>query len=79
MHLRRAVFARGAHCRDAVDELGLAERFQLLRAVGAVHLAGLLVHRRDDVVAAGEIGEQLRDHVAVARLIPQMMVRIDDR
>jgi hypothetical protein len=30
-------------------------------------------------VAAGEIGQQLGEHVAIARRIPQMVVRIDDR
>ena len=76
---RRAVFARGAHRRDAGDELGLAERFQLLRAVGAVHLAAFHEAGRDDVVAAAEIGQQILEQVAVARPVPQMMVRIDDR
>src|SRR3954454_222662 len=77
--LRRSVFARRAHCCDAVDEFGLAERFELFRSAAAIYLAGVLVHGRDDLVAAAEIREQLRDHVAVPRLVPEMMVRVDDR
>ena len=38
--LRRAIAAAGAHRRDAVDELGLADRPQLLRAGRAVHRRG---------------------------------------
>src|SRR5438105_6879078 len=39
--LGRAVFARGTHRGDAGNEFGLPERFQLLRTVGAIHLARL--------------------------------------
>ncbi len=76
---RRPVFARGAHRRDAADELGLAERFELLGPVGAVHLAGLLVAGGADVVTAADIGQQLREQIAIARAVPEMMVRIDNR
>ena len=47
-----AVDAARRHRGDAVDELGLADRLHLLRAVGAVHRARLHEHGRDDVVAA---------------------------
>ena len=76
---RLAVFARRAHRRDAVDEFGLAERFQLLRTVGAVHLAAFLEAGRGDVVAAADIGQQILKQIAVARPVPHMMVGIDDR
>ena len=76
---RLAVFPRRAHRRDAVDEFGLAERFLLLRPVGAVHLAAFLEAGRDDVVAAADVFEQVLEQVAVAGPVPQMMVRIDDR
>ena len=76
---RLAVFPRGAHRRDAIDEFGLAKRFVLLRAIGAIHLAALLEAGRDDVVAAADIPEQVREQIAVVRSVPQMMMRIDDR
>ncbi len=76
---RLAVFAGRTHRRDAVDELGLAERFPLLRAVGAVHLAAFLETGRGDVVAAADIGEQVLEQIAVARPVPHVMVRVDDR
>ena len=74
-----AVDAAGAHGGDAVDELGLADRLQLLRPCGAVHRAGLHIDRRDDVVAAVGVGQQLVEQVAPAGPVPQMVVRIDDR
>ena len=76
---RLAVFAGSAHRRDAVDEFGLAERLQLLRAVGAVHLAAFLKTGRGDVVAAADIVEQILKQVAVAGPVPHVMVRVDDR
>src|SRR6266478_6046605 len=39
---RVPVFSGRTHRRDAVDELGLAERLQFFRPVGAVHLAAFL-------------------------------------
>ena len=41
-----AVDTARTHGRDAVDELGLANRFQRLRSVGTVHGAALHEHRR---------------------------------
>src|SRR5260221_4576470 len=77
--VRLAVFARFAHRRDAGDELGLAERAQFRRPLGAVHLAAFEKHRRADVVAAVQILEQIVKQVAVAWPVPEMMVRVDDR
>ncbi len=76
---RLPVFAAGAHRRDAVDELGLTQGFQLLRAVGTVHLAAFLEAGRGDVVAAADIGQQVLEQIAVAGPVPHVMVRIDDR
>jgi len=76
---RRSVFTGRAHRRDPGNELGLAEGLQLFRPVGAVHLAGLLIAGGADVVATADIGEQLREQITVARPVPEMMVRIDDR
>ena len=76
---RRAVDAAGAHRRDAVDELGLADRLHLDRPVGAVHRAALDEDRGRDVVAGAGVGQQLVQQVAMVGVIPQMMVRIDDR
>ncbi len=55
----RAVPARGAHRRDAVDELDLAHGHRLHRAVLAVHRAAFEKDRGNDVVAATDIVEQL--------------------
>ena len=77
--LRLAVATRGAHRRDAIDELGLADRPHLLRPARAMHRAALHEHRGDDVVATVGVGQQIVEHVAPARPFPQMMVRIDDR
>ncbi len=51
--------AAGAHGGDAVDELDLADRAHLDRAVGAVHGAALDEGGGDDVVAAADVGEYL--------------------
>src|SRR6202040_583403 len=76
---RPAVFARCAHRRDAVDELGLAERLLVLRPVGPVHLPAFLKAGRNDVVPAADIFEQILEQVSVTGPVPQMMVRIDNR
>ena len=76
---RRPVSARLAHRRDAAHELGLAERFELLRPGGTVHLADLLVTRAADVVTAANIGEQLREQITIIQAVPQMVVGVDNR
>src|SRR6266446_1484110 len=75
----RPVFARCAHRRNTVDEFGLAKGFKFQRLLGAIHLAAFLEAGRDDVVAAADIGEQILEQVAVARPVPHVMVRIDNR
>ncbi len=75
-----AVVARRAHRGDAVDELDLAHRRHLGRAVLAVHCLAFEEHGGHDVVSAADIGEQLGQEVAAAmRRIPEVVVRIDDR
>jgi hypothetical protein len=69
----RSIFARRAHCRHATEKLGFTERLELLRPVGAVHLGGLFVTGRVDVVTAADIDEKLREQIAVSGAVPQMM------
>src|SRR5215472_5153064 len=77
--LGRAVFAAFAHRRYAGDKGRLAERTGLRRAVGAVHLAAFEKDRGADVVAAGGVFDQVVQQIAVARAVPQMVVRVDNR
>ena len=64
----------------AVHELDLADRLHLVRSAGAEHRLAFEEHRRDDVVAAAEVGQQLGQEIEAARRrVPEMMVRIDDR
>ena len=77
-----AVLAGGAHGGDAVHELDLAHGLHLVRPGGAEHRLAFEEHRRDDVVAAADILQQLGQEVAAAiavRGVPQVVVRIDDR
>jgi hypothetical protein len=74
-----AVDTARAHGGDAVNELGLAYGAHILRVGGANHRAGLHEHRRDDVVTAVGIGQQLVEQIAPAWAVPEMMMRIDDR
>jgi len=55
---RLAVAAAGAHRRDAVGELDLADRTQLDGPLGAIHRQPFQIHGRDDVVPAVDIGQQ---------------------
>src|SRR3979409_1942520 len=54
----RPVIAGCAHRRDAGDELGLADRAHLGRAVRAVYRTAFEENRRDDAVPGVQIGEQ---------------------
>ena len=66
-----AVIAGGAHRGDAGDELGLADRPHLLRAIRAVMRVAFLEHGGDDVVVAGvDVGQQLVEQIAVAAAQP---------
>src|SRR4029077_7284539 len=64
---------------DRPDELALADRPHFLGTAGAVARAALDEDGRDDVVPRIDVGQQLVEQVAAARVIPEMMVRIDDR
>ena len=75
---RPAQSAAREHGRHAVDELGLADRAHLRRSTLAIHRLRLHVHRRDDVVAAVHVGQEIVSEVARARANPQVVVRIDD-
>ena len=70
--------AARAHRRDALHELGFANHFELVRPVGTVHRRALDEHRLSHIVRPG-VGHELIEQVPVARPIPQVVVRIDDR
>ncbi len=76
----RAVPARGAHRRDAVDELDLADRRHLGGAGLPIHRAAFEKDGGDDVVSALDVGQQFGQQIAPAlRRVPEMMMRVDDR
>ena len=74
-----ATDSAAAHCRDAIGELGLPDGAHFLGALLAVHRARLHVHRRDDIVAAAGIEQQVLGQIPPSRALPQMVMRIDDR
>ena len=45
----------------------------------AVHRTRLHIHRRDDIVAAAGIKQQILQQIPPSRTLPQMVMRIDDR
>ena len=61
---RLAVAAAGAHRRDAVGELDLADRAHLLRPVGAIHREPFEIDGGDDIVSAADVGQQVRQQIA---------------
>src|SRR5205823_4326045 len=75
----RAVASARAHRGDAVHELGLADRALLSRAARTVHRHALDEHGGDHVMAAARVGQQLVEEVTALRMVPEVMVRIDDR
>ena len=74
-----AVAAARGHRRHAIGELDLADGAERLRAVRAVHRAAVDIDGGDDVVAGGDVGRHLLDHVVQAAAVPEMVMRIDDR
>jgi hypothetical protein len=48
-------------------------------AARAIARAALNEHGRDDVVAGIDVGQQLVEQIAATRVVPEMMVRVDDR
>jgi hypothetical protein len=77
-HPRRPVGAARRHGGDAIDELGLAQRTQLLGSLGTIAGRAFDEDRTFDVVAAAGVGQQVRQQIAMRGKIPQVMVRIDD-
>ena len=73
------VAAACAHRRDAICEFHFADGAERFRTTGAIHRAAIDVDGRNNIVAGGDVGGHLLDHIALAAAIPQMMVRIDDR
>ena len=80
---RVAVEARGAHGRDAVDELDLPDDPHLLGTVLPVHRGTLDEDRRDDVVPGVDIRQEIVEQVMMDRPFvpefPEMMVGVADR
>jgi hypothetical protein len=64
---------------DRADEFALADAAHFLRPARAIARAALDEHGRDDIVARIAVRQQFVEQIAAARVIPQMMVRIDDR
>src|SRR6516165_6658821 len=64
---------------DRPDELALADRTHLLGAAGAIARTALDEHGLDDVVAGVDIGQQLVEQIAATWMVPEMIVRVDDR
>lgn len=74
----RTIAAARAHRGNAVDELRLADRREIGVAVGAIHRVALDEDARPDIVARADVMEILAEQIARA-VIPEVMVRIDDR
>ena len=73
------VDSAAAHSRDAIGELGLPEGSHFREALIAVHRTRLHIHRRDDIVAAAGIKQQIPQQIPPSRTLPQVVMRIDDR
>ena len=74
-YLGFAVAAAVGHGRDAGDELGLANRTHLDRAVLAVHRVALKKNATHDVVSGGAVFQELMQQVAEARHVPGLAPR----
>jgi len=61
------------------DELAFADRAHFLGTAGPIARTTLDEHGRDDVVPRVDVGQEFVEQIAAARVIPEMMVRIDDR
>ena len=64
--------------RDARHELCFAHRPQRFRTRGAITVAALHEHGRDDVMAGARIRKQLVQEIAAAA-VPQVVMGVDDR
>jgi hypothetical protein len=74
-----AVCAARAYCRRSVEKLRFPDRPQFGSRVLAVHCAALHGDGRANVVARCKVVQEIHHEVPVAGVIPQMMMRIDDR
>src|SRR5215472_4269144 len=61
------------------NELAFADRAHFLGTARPIARTALDEHGLDDVVAGVDIGQQLVEQIAAAGMIPEMMVRVDDR
>src|SRR5690606_25463182 len=77
-HARGPILAAGRLRSDAVDEFGFTHRTHGLGAICAIHGFALDEYGGHDVVAAAGIAQQLFEHVAMVRVVPQVVVGIDD-
>src|SRR3981189_3396002 len=79
----RPLSAPRAHRRGAVHELGFADWAHFRSPIGSVHRSAFEENRRDDVVTSVEVGKELVEQVAMARVIrcaiPEVMMGVDDR
>ena len=61
------------------DELAFADRAHFLGAAGAIAGTALDEDGRDDVVPRIDVGHEVVEQIAAPRVVPEMMVRVDDR
>jgi len=78
-----AIQAAGAGGGQPLDKLDLPHGAQLRRAIRAVHGARLDKHGRAHVVAAGDVGDQLVQQIALIgealrAQVPEVMMGIAD-
>ena len=65
--------------RDIFEKFAFANRIHFSGTVVTIAVTTFDGDRRHDVVAAGEIGEQLIQQVNIGLALPKMMMRIADR
>ena len=75
---RRPVQSARAHRRDAVDEFRFSDSGKARIGIDVVHGVGVDMHRAEHVVTGADIREDFVEKIASA-MIPQMMMRVDDR
>ena len=64
---------------DRGNEIGFADWFHFLRSGRPVGPEALQEDRGDDVVARLHIGQKIIEEIGIASVVPQVMMRIDDR
>ena len=63
---------------DAVDEFGLAHRLQRFGTVRAIHREAFDEYGRDHPMTSSGVTENLVEQIATLRMVPEMMMRVDD-